>query len=55
MNKSYQRPYIQHIIMQHAAALLQGSPKGRFSEYGPSGGWDAGGANSRQGGWDDEE
>ena len=55
MKKSYQRPYIQHIIMQHAAALLLGSPKGRFSEDGPAGGWDASGASSRQGGWDDEE
>ena len=54
MKKSYQKPYIQHILMQHADTLLQGSPKGRFSDDRPSG-WDAGGANSRQGGWDDEE
>ena len=55
MKKSYQRPYIQNILMQHAATLLQGSPKGKFSDDRPAGGWDAGGANSREGGWDDQE
>ena len=57
MKKSYQTP-TQHVVrLQHQTQLLQGTntPKGKFSDDAPTGGWDAGGAGSRRGGWDDVE
>jgi len=53
MKKTYQKPSINIVLIQHGTALLQVS--GKFTDSGPSGGWNTGGANSRRGDWDDEE
>ena len=56
MKKSYQTPTLRIVLLQHQAQLLQASTtQGQFNDNTPSGGWDAGGACSRRGGWDDEE
>jgi len=56
MKKSYQTPTLRIVLLQHQAQLLQASTtQGKFIDSAPSGGWDAGGASSRRGGWDDEE
>lgn len=56
MKKSYQKPATQNVLFQHATQLLQISqPTGKFTSGAPEGGWDEGGANSRRGGWDDED
>ena len=56
MKKSYQTPTLHIVRLQHQTQLLQGTtPKGIFSNDAPTNGWDAGGANSRRGGWDVEE
>ena len=56
MKKSYQHPILYIVRLQHQTQLLQGTTiQGQFSNDAPSGGWDAGGASSRQGGWDDDE
>ena len=56
MKKSYQTPTLHIVRLQHQTQLLQGTTtQGKFIDDAPSGGWDAGGANSRRGGWDDEE
>lgn len=55
MKKSYQTPTLHTVRLQHQTQLLQGTTtQGKFIDDAPSGGWDAGGANSRRGGWDDE-
>ena len=55
MKKSYQTPTLHLVMLQQQAQLLQNTaPQGKFSNEGPAGGWDAGGAASRQDGWDDE-
>ena len=56
MKKSYQTPTLRIVRLQHQTQLLQGTnTQGQFNDNTPSGGWDSGGANSRRGGWDDEE
>ena len=56
MKKSYQTPTLHTVRLQHQTQLLQGTnTQGQFNDNTPSGGWDSGGANSRRGGWDDEE
>lgn len=56
MKKSYQTPTLRIVLLQHQAQLLQGSTiQGRFIDGVPSSGWNARGACSREGGWDDEE
>ena len=55
MKKSYQNPTTQIVLFQHTTQLLQSTPTGRFTSGAPEGGWDEGGANSRRGGWDDED
>ena len=56
MKKSYQTPTLHTVRLQHQTQLLQGTTttQGHFNDNTPIGGWDAGGANSRRGGWDDE-
>ena len=55
MKKSYQTPTLHTVRLQHQTQLLQGTTtQGKFTNGTPSG-WDAGGASSRRGGWDDEE
>ena len=57
MKKSYQTPTLYIVRLQHQTQLLQGTTttQGKFIDDAPTGGWDEGGANSRRGGWDDEE
>jgi len=56
MKKSYQNPATQIVLFQQTTQLLKNSQTtGKFSSGAPEGGWDEGGANSRQGGWDDED
>lgn len=56
MKKLYQTPTLHIVRLQHQTQLLQGTTtQGQFSDDAPTGGWDEGGANSRRGGWDDEE
>jgi len=56
MKKSYQTPTLRIVRLQHQTQLLQGTTtQGKFNDSTPSVGWDAGGANSRRGEWDDEE
>ena len=56
MKKSYQTPTLHLVMLQQQAQLLQNTaPQGKFSNEGPAGGWDAGGAASRQDDWDDDE
>jgi hypothetical protein len=57
MKKSYQSPTLHIVRLQHQTQLLQGTTttQGKFINDEPPGGWDEGGANSRRGGWDDEE
>ncbi|MBQ3632233.1 MAG: hypothetical protein II949_13530 [Prevotella sp.] len=56
MKKTYQPPTLHIVRLQHQAQLLQGTTtQGKFIDDTPPGGWDEGGANSRRGGWDDEE
>jgi hypothetical protein len=55
MKKSYLKPALNIVILQHQTQLLQGTTThGKFTNGTPSG-WDAGGASSRRGGWDDYE
>ena len=55
MKKSYEKPALRVVMLQQQTQLLTGSTQGKFSDSGPAGGWDAGGAASRRGGWDDYE
>lgn len=55
MKKSYQTPALHIVMLQHQTQLLDGSIHGRFTDSAPTGGWDAGGASSRQGDWEDED
>ena len=55
MKKSYQTPALHIVMLQHQTQLLDDSIQGLFTDSAPTGGWDAGGASSRQGDWEDED
>ena len=61
MKKSYQKPDTQIVQMQLHTLMQQTSPQqqGQFSDEGPAGGWNTGGANARKRGssdnWYDDE
>ena len=39
MKKSYDKPTIHIITLQHSTQLLQARQKGRFTDEAPAGGW----------------
>ena len=54
MKKTYDKPTLHIVRLQHQAQLLQGTCtiQGKFTNDAPTNGWDAGGAASRRRGWD---
>jgi hypothetical protein len=56
MKKTYENPILHIVRLQHPTQLLQGTTtRGLFSDDTPTSGWGAGGASSRQFGWDYDE
>ena len=52
MKRTYEKPAMSVVLLQHQAHLLQESKQasGKFTNAAPTGGWDTGGAYV----WDDD-